>query len=35
MKTYDEIKRVLTEEFGFVDLAAYRKWVEAADQRCR
>lgn len=27
MKKYDEIKRILTEDFGFVDLDAYKKWV--------
>ena len=28
MKTYAEIKRILIQEFGFVDLAAYKQWVE-------
>jgi hypothetical protein len=28
LKGYAEIKRVFTDELGFVDLAAYRRWVE-------
>lgn len=27
MKTYDEIKRILVEELGFRDLAAYAAWI--------
>jgi SAM-dependent methyltransferase len=30
MKGYDEIKRILVDEFGFSDLAAYRKWISEA-----
>jgi hypothetical protein len=28
MKTFDEIKRILVDELGFRDLAAYTKWIE-------
>jgi Methyltransferase domain len=28
MKQYDEIRRILVDDFGFSDLAAYRRWVE-------
>jgi hypothetical protein len=28
MKDKAEIRRILTEELGFVDLAAYRRWIE-------
>jgi hypothetical protein len=28
MKTYDEIKRILVDELGFRDLAAYREWIK-------
>ena len=27
MKGYEEIRRILTEDFGFVDLAAYKRWI--------
>ncbi|GAC1352748.1 MAG: hypothetical protein NVSMB1_18730 [Polyangiales bacterium] len=27
MKTYDEIKRILTSEFGFTDIDAYKRWI--------
>jgi hypothetical protein len=29
MKQYQEIRRILVEDFGFSDLAAYRQWVES------
>src|SRR5450432_2569761 len=28
MKQYDEIRRALVQDFGFTDLAAYKRWVE-------
>lgn len=28
MKNEDEIRRILTEDLGFVDLASYKRWVE-------
>jgi hypothetical protein len=27
MKDYREIKRILVDEFGFCDLAAYKRWI--------
>jgi hypothetical protein len=33
MKREPEIRRVLTEDFGFRDLAAYKRWVEEARPR--
>ncbi len=35
MRGYEEIRRILTEELGFVDLAAYRRWIEAERPRTR
>lgn len=28
MKKYHEIRRIITEDLGFTDLGAYRKWIE-------
>ena len=28
MKKAQEIRRILTEDLGFTDLAAYQKWIE-------
>ncbi len=28
MKKYEEIKRILTQDLGFTDLTAYRRWIE-------
>lgn len=30
MKQYEEIKRILTHDLGWTDLAAYRRWIEEA-----
>jgi hypothetical protein len=35
MKKYEEIKRILTQDFGFTDLDAYRKWIETERPKTR
>jgi hypothetical protein len=35
MKLYDEIRKTMLEELGFVDLAAYRRWVEVDRPKLR
>lgn len=35
MKARDEIRRILTEELGFTDLVAYKKWIEEERPKVR
>jgi hypothetical protein len=35
MRKYEEIRRILTDELGFRDLASYRRWIEEERPRSR
>jgi hypothetical protein len=35
MKKHDEIKRILTEDLGFTDLAAYQRWIATERPRIK